>query len=72
MPETPGAPDGAALRQAYDDGVEAAAAHFDRLADDADKLVPMALSGAQVQEFIGRVLALRLHAAAIRKLKKRD
>ena len=70
MPETPDAPGEAALRQAYDHGVEAAAAHFDRLADDADRLVPLALSGAQAQEFVGRALAFRLHAAALRKLKK--
>jgi hypothetical protein len=72
MPETPESLGDAALRQAYNDGVEAAAAHFDQLAADADDLVPMALSGAQVQEFIGRALALRLHAAAIRKLRKHD
>ncbi len=54
----------------YNAGLEAAAVYFDRLAAEAEKLVDDAFPGAQVQEFTGRMLALRLHAAAIRKLKQ--
>jgi hypothetical protein len=64
--------DAAALRQAYNEGIEAAAAYFDHLADEAERLEPMALSGAQVQAFIGRTLGFRLHAAAIRKMTRRE
>ncbi len=60
------------LRQAYNDGVEAAALLFDRLANDMETLADMAAPGAQNQVIIGRMLSFRLHAAAIRKLKRRE
>jgi hypothetical protein len=60
----------AAARESYNSGVEAAAAYFDRLAAEAEALIAFAFPGAQVQEFTGRMLALRLHAAAVRKLKQ--
>jgi hypothetical protein len=54
----------------YNAGVEAAAARFDRLAEEAEKLIEISLPGFHVQEAHGRALTLRLHAAGIRKLKK--
>jgi hypothetical protein len=59
-----------ALREAYNSGIETAAARFDHLAAEAEALIDAAFPGAQVQEFTGRMLALRLHAAAIRKLRR--
>jgi hypothetical protein len=62
--------DKTAIRESYNAGVEAAATYFDRLAEEAEKLVDDAFPGAQVQEFTGRMLAFRLHATALRKLKQ--
>ncbi len=54
----------------FNAGVEAAAARFDRLAEEAEKLIEITLPGFHVQEAHGRALTLRLHAAGIRKLKR--
>ncbi len=54
----------------YNDGIEAAAAHFDRLAEVAEKIIEISLPGFHVQEAHGRALTFRLHAVSIRKLKK--
>ncbi len=63
-------PNEAALRDAYNAGVEASAARFDRLAAETETLIDVAFQGAHMQSFYERVLGFRLHAAAIRKLKQ--
>jgi hypothetical protein len=72
MPEKYDMPNEAALRDAYNAGVEASAAGFDRLAAETEEMIDIALQGAHMQNFYERVLGFRLHAARIRKLKQSE